>query len=191
MAGGRCWTLGAPTRPRSADATAHAPCPHPHQLNGDRNDTYLGPDDEGDYGRACSVEDLIGIIEVGPAQALVLGNDPAATTFPGAQRQADSRRPGRGGVHSSAGTCCRAARACRSLSLTACAPLTSPPSGRKGDARRQRRGMPVSGGLCAAGTSSERWHRDVRDHDGAEAEGSRLPRGGLSRRRVGYDGMRQ
>ncbi|WP_329266743.1 Imm21 family immunity protein [Streptomyces sp. NBC_01451] len=39
------------------------------------------PDDEGDYGRACSVEDLIGIIEVGPTQALVLGDDPAATTF--------------------------------------------------------------------------------------------------------------
>ena len=39
------------------------------------------PDAEGDYGRACSVEDLIGIIEVGPAQAPVLGDDPAATTF--------------------------------------------------------------------------------------------------------------
>jgi hypothetical protein len=79
--------------------------PHPYQLNGDRNVTHLGhfnrrtpdhdpeiglpvldrlsahlPDDDGDYGRACSVEDLIGIIEVGPTQALVLGDDPAATT---------------------------------------------------------------------------------------------------------------
>ncbi|MFJ2721603.1 Imm21 family immunity protein [Streptomyces sp. NPDC087437] len=42
------------------------------------------PEDEGDYGRACSVEELNGIIEVGPAHAhaLVLGDDPAATTFP-------------------------------------------------------------------------------------------------------------
>ncbi|WP_141365421.1 Imm21 family immunity protein [Streptomyces sp. 6-11-2] len=33
------------------------------------------------YGRACLVEELNGIIEVGPAHALVLGDDPAATTF--------------------------------------------------------------------------------------------------------------
>jgi hypothetical protein len=39
------------------------------------------PDDEGDYGRACSVEDFVGIIAVGSAEALVLGDDPAATTF--------------------------------------------------------------------------------------------------------------
>ncbi|WP_269856977.1 Imm21 family immunity protein [Streptomyces sp. RPT161] len=39
------------------------------------------PDDEGDYGRACAVEDLIGLIDVGPPKALVLGDDPAAATF--------------------------------------------------------------------------------------------------------------
>jgi hypothetical protein len=39
------------------------------------------PDDEGDYGRACAVEDYIGLIDVGPAQALVLGDDQARTTF--------------------------------------------------------------------------------------------------------------
>ncbi|MFE9311199.1 Imm21 family immunity protein [Streptomyces sp. NPDC088353] len=33
------------------------------------------------YGRACLVEEHTGIIEVGPAHVLVLGDDPAATTF--------------------------------------------------------------------------------------------------------------
>lgn len=39
------------------------------------------PDEEGDYGRACAVDDYIGLIDVGPAQALVLGDYPARTTF--------------------------------------------------------------------------------------------------------------
>nr|WP_062347476.1 Imm21 family immunity protein [Herbidospora yilanensis] len=39
------------------------------------------PDEEGDYGRACAVDDYIGLIDVGTAQALVLGDVPARTTF--------------------------------------------------------------------------------------------------------------
>ncbi|MFE4874332.1 Imm21 family immunity protein [Streptomyces sp. NPDC056682] len=39
------------------------------------------PDDEGAYGYACAVEDLVGFIDVGPVKALVLGDDPAATRF--------------------------------------------------------------------------------------------------------------
>jgi hypothetical protein len=38
-------------------------------------------EDEGDYGRACSVRSYMGLIDVGPAQALVLGDTPALTTF--------------------------------------------------------------------------------------------------------------
>jgi Immunity protein 21/DDE_Tnp_1-associated len=36
---------------------------------------------EDDYGRACAVNDYIGLIDVGPTRALVLHDDPAATTF--------------------------------------------------------------------------------------------------------------
>lgn len=39
------------------------------------------PDDEGDYGRACEVDGYVGLIDVGAAQALVLGDMPARTTF--------------------------------------------------------------------------------------------------------------
>ncbi|WP_063819226.1 Imm21 family immunity protein [Herbidospora cretacea] len=39
------------------------------------------PDDEGDYRRACDVNGYIGLIDVGPAKALVLGDGPADTTF--------------------------------------------------------------------------------------------------------------
>ena len=39
------------------------------------------PDEEGDYGRACAVDDYIGLIDVGHTQALVLGDYPARTTF--------------------------------------------------------------------------------------------------------------
>ncbi|MET8326547.1 Imm21 family immunity protein [Streptomyces sp. NPDC005181] len=39
------------------------------------------PDDEGDYGRACAVDGYVGLIDVGAAQALVLGDMPARTTF--------------------------------------------------------------------------------------------------------------
>ncbi|MCP2341368.1 Imm21 family immunity protein [Actinomadura rupiterrae] len=35
----------------------------------------------GDYGRACSVEGYIGTVPIGDEQALVLGEDPALTTF--------------------------------------------------------------------------------------------------------------
>lgn len=39
------------------------------------------PDNEGDYGRACEVDGYVGLIGVGAAQALVLGDMPARTTF--------------------------------------------------------------------------------------------------------------
>lgn len=39
------------------------------------------PDHEGDYGRACAVDGYVGLIDVGPAKALVLGDMPARTTF--------------------------------------------------------------------------------------------------------------
>jgi hypothetical protein len=39
------------------------------------------PDDEGDYGRACAIDDYVGLIDVGPTKALVLGDMPARTTF--------------------------------------------------------------------------------------------------------------
>lgn len=38
-------------------------------------------EDEGDYGRACSVWSYVGLIDVGPAHALVLGSEPGLTTF--------------------------------------------------------------------------------------------------------------
>lgn len=50
-------------------------CPH---WNGAPRDW---PDSEGDYGRACAVDGYIGLIDVGPAHALVLGDDAARTTF--------------------------------------------------------------------------------------------------------------
>jgi hypothetical protein len=34
-----------------------------------------------DYGRACSVDDYLGMLEVGPGSCLVLGDEPMATTF--------------------------------------------------------------------------------------------------------------
>jgi hypothetical protein len=41
-----------------------------------------GPlDGDGDYGRACAVDGYVGLIDVGPANALVLGDMPARTTF--------------------------------------------------------------------------------------------------------------
>lgn len=39
------------------------------------------PDQEGDYGRACSVQGYIGLIDVDSAQALVFGDEPGATAF--------------------------------------------------------------------------------------------------------------
>ena len=56
-------------------------------------DAWTGADDEdddldddveeerGDYGRACAVVGYAGVIDVGGAPALVLGDDPAPTTF--------------------------------------------------------------------------------------------------------------
>lgn len=38
-------------------------------------------EEAGDYGRACAVSDYAGVIEVGGAPALVLGDDPAPTAF--------------------------------------------------------------------------------------------------------------
>ena len=47
-----------------------------------------GPDDDdgpvetwGDYGRACSVEGYIGLVKVGALDGLVLGDEPATTTY--------------------------------------------------------------------------------------------------------------
>lgn len=46
-----------------------------------------GPVDTwGDYGRACSVEGYIGLVSVGEQQALVLGDEPASTTYLAAER---------------------------------------------------------------------------------------------------------
>ena len=42
---------------------------------------YDYPDHTGDYGRACAVNDYVGLIDVGPTKALVLGDHPADTTF--------------------------------------------------------------------------------------------------------------
>jgi len=39
------------------------------------------PEEEDDYGRACAVDGYIGLIDVGHAKALVLGDYPARTTF--------------------------------------------------------------------------------------------------------------
>ncbi|WP_433467541.1 Imm21 family immunity protein [Spirillospora sp. CA-128828] len=35
----------------------------------------------GDYGRACAVEGYIGLVDIGAGQALVLGDEPATTTY--------------------------------------------------------------------------------------------------------------
>ncbi|MEU7829719.1 Imm21 family immunity protein [Nonomuraea sp. NPDC049129] len=40
----------------------------------------------GDYGRACAVEGYIGLVTVGTQQALVLGDEPAMTTYLPAER---------------------------------------------------------------------------------------------------------
>jgi hypothetical protein len=40
-----------------------------------------GPVEWGDYGRACATEGYIGLITVGAQQALVLGDEPAMTTY--------------------------------------------------------------------------------------------------------------
>ena len=34
-----------------------------------------------DYGRACGVDDYLGVLAVGPGECLVLGDEPLATTF--------------------------------------------------------------------------------------------------------------
>ncbi|GAA4983809.1 immunity 21 family protein [Nonomuraea thailandensis] len=54
---------------------------------------WAGVDDDdgpvetwGDYGRACAVEGYIGAVTVGAQQALVLGDEPAMTTFLPAER---------------------------------------------------------------------------------------------------------
>ena len=50
----------------------------------DLDDDDLGDDGEeerGGYGRACAVAGYAGVIDVGGAPALVLGDDPAPTTF--------------------------------------------------------------------------------------------------------------
>ncbi|WP_216651395.1 Imm21 family immunity protein [Actinomadura litoris] len=39
------------------------------------------PAEWGDYGRACKIDDSLGVLEVGDAQALVLGDVPDSTTF--------------------------------------------------------------------------------------------------------------
>ncbi|KAB8175084.1 Imm21 family immunity protein [Microbispora catharanthi] len=39
------------------------------------------PEDEGDYGRACSVQSYIGLIDVGPSQSLVVAGVLGATTY--------------------------------------------------------------------------------------------------------------
>src|SRR3954470_20357711 len=43
--------------------------------------TSLGSDTPTDYDRACVVEGYAGLIDVGECSALVLGDDPASTTF--------------------------------------------------------------------------------------------------------------
>ncbi len=40
----------------------------------------------GDYGRACAVDGYVGVIPVGQRQALVLGDEPAITTYLPAER---------------------------------------------------------------------------------------------------------
>jgi hypothetical protein len=35
----------------------------------------------GDYGRACSVQGYVGLVGIGGQQALVLGDEPASTTY--------------------------------------------------------------------------------------------------------------
>ncbi|MER5326765.1 Imm21 family immunity protein [Streptosporangium roseum] len=56
-------------------------------------DHWAGVDDNdgpvetwGDYGRACAVEGYIGLVTVGAQQALVLGDEPAMTTYLTAER---------------------------------------------------------------------------------------------------------
>lgn len=34
-----------------------------------------------DYGRACEMDDYVGLVDVGPGQGLVLGDEPAPTTW--------------------------------------------------------------------------------------------------------------
>jgi hypothetical protein len=56
-------------------------------------DHWAGADDNdgpvetwGDYGRACAVEGYIGLVTVGTQQALVLGDEPAMTTYLATER---------------------------------------------------------------------------------------------------------
>ncbi|MCZ7438821.1 Imm21 family immunity protein [Micromonospora sp. WMMC241] len=40
----------------------------------------------GDYGRACAIDGYVGVVAIGQRQALVLGDEPAATTYLSAER---------------------------------------------------------------------------------------------------------
>ncbi|MEV0329410.1 immunity 21 family protein [Micromonospora echinospora] len=45
-------------------------------------DSADGPEESwGDYGRACAIDGLLGLVAVGQWQALVLGDEPAMTTY--------------------------------------------------------------------------------------------------------------
>jgi hypothetical protein len=46
-----------------------------------------------DYGRACAVEGYIGVIALGQRQSLVLGDEPAMTTYLPAERLLSGGRP--------------------------------------------------------------------------------------------------
>jgi hypothetical protein len=54
---------------------------------GGTSDDMNGPVETwGDYGRACSIEGYIGLVTIGSQQALVLGDEPARTTYLPAER---------------------------------------------------------------------------------------------------------
>ncbi|GIH15491.1 hypothetical protein Raf01_36630 [Rugosimonospora africana] len=50
----------------------------------DRTDGLV--EDWGDYGRACAIDGYIGVVAVGQRQALVLGDEPATTTYVPSER---------------------------------------------------------------------------------------------------------
>lgn len=50
-------------------------------------DSTDGPvENWGDYGRACAIDGYVGVVAIGHRQALVLGDEPAATTYLSAER---------------------------------------------------------------------------------------------------------
>jgi hypothetical protein len=53
--------------------------------NGDLSLVWEAVKTRTDYGRACGIDDYLGILQVGPGRCLVFGDEPLATAFQSTQ----------------------------------------------------------------------------------------------------------